>query len=117
MQMKWLHIRRWWGNGKDGKPIEIDIVAGSRDNSSLLVGEVKWSEPDTDRLISIEKKLDYKISVMPFGDGKKIIKTLFVKHKPDNYSGNLIIFDASDIHRHGSFEKLVFIVQYILKSS
>ena len=34
--------QRWWGNGTDGKAMEIDIVAESTDKSTLLIGEVKW---------------------------------------------------------------------------
>ncbi len=34
---------RWWGNGMDGKPMEIDIVAESLDKQYLFIGEVKWS--------------------------------------------------------------------------
>lgn len=94
---RFIDASRWWGNCKDGRPVEIDIVAGSRDKRSLLVGEVKWSEPGKDRLIDIENQLDGKISGMPFSAGKKIIKALFVKQKPDDYSGNLFVFDASDI--------------------
>jgi len=45
---KWLGIdwkpaSPWWGNGLDGTPMEIDVVAESVDGASLLVGEAKWT--------------------------------------------------------------------------
>ena len=34
--------QRWWGNGRDGKNMEIDMIAESLNNEFLLFGEVKW---------------------------------------------------------------------------
>jgi hypothetical protein len=39
----WKPARRWWGPGLDRKPLEIDVVAESRDGTALLVGEVTWA--------------------------------------------------------------------------
>lgn len=40
----WKPGQRWWGNGKDGKVMEIDVIAESADKTCLLLGEVKWSD-------------------------------------------------------------------------
>ncbi|MCF8370447.1 MAG: ATP-binding protein [Bacteroidales bacterium] len=68
---------RWWGNGINQKPMEIDIVAESVDKSSLLVAEVKWTNS-----IDLEfeiNRLNVKCENLPFGIGQKIYKVLFVK--------------------------------------
>jgi len=40
---RWRPASRWWGRGKDGRPMELDFVAGSVDGKALLVGEAKLS--------------------------------------------------------------------------
>jgi hypothetical protein len=42
--IRWKPGQRWWGNGRDGKNMEIDIIAESLNNEFLLFGEVKWEE-------------------------------------------------------------------------
>ena len=40
---KTFHLaQRWWGNGTNKKPMEIDVVAESTDKSTILIGEAKW---------------------------------------------------------------------------
>jgi AAA+ ATPase superfamily predicted ATPase len=41
---QWKPASRWWGAGRDRRPLEIDVVAESGDGKALLLGEVKWSE-------------------------------------------------------------------------
>lgn len=73
---------RWWGRGRDGSPIEIDVVAESSDKKTLVIGEAKWGEktdPETEAEI-----LQRKIHNLPFVKSQKIIPVLFIKnHKPD----------------------------------
>ena len=42
----WKPAQRWWGNGINRKQLEIDVVAESIDEKSLLFGEVKWSNSE-----------------------------------------------------------------------
>jgi hypothetical protein len=39
----WGQASRWWGPGINRTPMEVDIVAASKDGASLLVGEAKLS--------------------------------------------------------------------------
>lgn len=71
---------RWWGAGRDKKPLEVDVVASSTDNSSLLIGEVKWTE--TNDMQPLTALLERKIDALPFTGDKNIVKALFLKHKP-----------------------------------
>ena len=42
--IRWKPGQRWWWGGRDGKNMEIDIIAESLDNKFLLFGEVKWEK-------------------------------------------------------------------------
>jgi AAA+ ATPase superfamily predicted ATPase len=87
--------QRWWGNGNNGKPMEIDIVSRSSDQKIILIGEAKWSQnPD---LQEMDYQLDKKISQLPFIRNEKIVKAFFIPSKPLNYTGNSIVFDAHDL--------------------
>jgi hypothetical protein len=85
---------RWWGHGLDGKPIEMDVVSQTLDRTTLLIGEVKWSQnPD---ISEIERQLDKKITQLPFIRNKKVVKVIFVRKKQATQTSALI-FDAGDI--------------------
>jgi len=43
----WKPAGRWWGRGKNGKMMEIDIVSESFDKKYILFGEAKWNEAET----------------------------------------------------------------------
>ncbi|MBN1699015.1 MAG: ATP-binding protein [Spirochaetales bacterium] len=68
--IEWNVAARWWGKAPDKNPIEIDIVAESLDNKSLLIGEVKWA--DSPDIASIETSLEQKARYLA-GDNKKDI--------------------------------------------
>ncbi len=93
---------RWWGAGRDKKPIEVDIVASSTDHSSLLIGEVKWTEKaDVHALMA---SLESKIAALPFAGGKTIVKALFLKRKPTVLTPGFRILTPADVidtrHHH-----------------
>jgi AAA+ ATPase superfamily predicted ATPase len=67
----------WWGTGLDGKTYEVDLVAESIDNTTLLIGEAKWSKKNEYQKWATE--LLQKIEFLPFIKGKNIIPILFVK--------------------------------------
>ncbi|GHT53327.1 ATPase [Bacteroidia bacterium] len=72
---------RWWGNPAKNVSMELDVVAVSHDEKSLLVGECKWS----DRILSTDElfaELERKAALLPFAKGKTIIPVLFLKQKP-----------------------------------
>lgn len=86
---------RWWGNGLDGKPMEIDIVANSLDNKALLVAEVKWSEKISIR--QTEELLDAKSLNLPIKGRKKIIKAVFVKKRNGEIKSEIKILTPDDV--------------------
>ena len=74
----WRNCRRWWGNGINREPLEIDVVAESADGSTLLVGEAKLTQTarEADRTLA---ELKRKASFLPFArNHPKIVYRLFV---------------------------------------
>jgi len=86
---------RWWGNGLDGKSMEIDLVAESTDHSVMLIGEVKWSDrisPD-----EINTSLNYKYRNAPFARPDRFIKAVFSKNAPATTHPDLIHVGPGDV--------------------
>jgi len=65
--LEWKAASRWWGSGKDRRPMEFDVVAESTDGRHLLVGEVKLSVT-TRQLGPVTKALSEKIGRLPVAD-------------------------------------------------
>lgn len=87
--------QRWWGNGTNGRPMEIDVVSESTDKSTILIGEVKWIDN-----ISIEKirnELKAKIENAPFIQKRKVLQVLFLKRAPENKSKELLFIEPVDV--------------------
>jgi len=76
--IRWKPAQRWWGHGRDGKNMEIDIIAESLDNQFLLFGEVKW-EKKTNMKAAISK-LKKSITNFPKQTDKKIIMAVWCKN-------------------------------------
>ena len=74
---RWEPAQRWWGNGLDGQPREVDVVAASRDGEGLLIGEVKW-ETQTD-LRAVESRLRAIAAVLPLAQGKRVTLACWTK--------------------------------------
>lgn len=89
---KYMPARRWWGN-LNGQNTEIDIMADSIDTTTVLIGEVKWSEKTNHH--EIRDQMQRKIHQMPVSKGKKIQWVCFVKDKKGIESD--WIFDALDV--------------------
>lgn len=87
--------QRWWGNGTDGKAMEIDIVAESTDKSTLLIGEVKWI--DNISVKNIRNELETKIENTPFIQNRKVLQVLFLKQPHEKKSKEIIIISPADI--------------------
>ena len=86
---------RWWGSGNDHTAMEIDIVAESSDKTSILVGEVKWSESISYTKLSAQ--LQYKSENLPFVGNRKIVKVLFLKKLPKTRDNDTIILTPADV--------------------
>ena len=87
--------QRWWGNGTNKKPMEIDVVAESTDKSTLLIGEAKWIDNISSEKIAYE--LIAKTENIPFIQNRKLIHVLFLKRMPDKVSKEMIIITPGDI--------------------
>ena len=87
--------QRWWGNGIDRKPMEIDIIAESTDKSTLLIGEAKWI--DNISVKNIINELQAKINNAPFIQNRKVLQVLFLKQTHENNPNKIIIIKPADI--------------------
>lgn len=83
--LQWKEAYRWWGNGKNGKAMEIDVVAESFDGNTLLFGEAKWGE--NIRIKSVFDKIDYCIENFPGLHKQKVIRVVWLK-KRNRYNKN-----------------------------
>jgi AAA+ ATPase superfamily predicted ATPase len=75
----WGLASRWWGTGKNGQALEIDVMAESIDGQALLVGEVKWS--DRSDAPALVRQLDEKILNCPRVRHKHVVRVLWLKCK------------------------------------
>lgn len=81
--------RRWWGKVKiddEWEDVELDLVAESLDQKTILIGECKWTTGENGRLIT--KRLDKIASALPFAQGKDVRTVLFTKVPPVEDTGN-----------------------------
>lgn len=76
--IRWKPGQRWWGHGRDGKNMEIDIIAESLNNEFLLFGEVKWEE-ETNIKATISK-LKKSMANFPKQTDKKTIMAVWCKN-------------------------------------
>jgi len=76
--IRWKPAQRWWGHGRDGKNMEIDIITESLDNKFLLFGEVKWEEKTN--IKATISKLTKSIANFPKQTDKKIIMAVWCKN-------------------------------------
>ena len=77
--------------------MEVDIVAESLDKSTVLIGEVKWSDKTT--LHQLENTLNTKCLNIPFLDNRKIIKAAFVKQQIGKPVHNTVVFTPKEVIR------------------
>ena len=84
---------RWWGTALDRKKMEIDVLALSTDKSTLLVGEVKWS--DNNLAGEVYESISSKIMKIPFPKPQKIIKVLFQKLPATHH--DMLVFTPEDV--------------------
>ena len=79
---------RWWGNGINGKSMELDLVAESIDKSTILLGEIKWQTKTS--VMALQRELEQKSKNLPFAQNKTILKALFLKNPGKHLSGESI---------------------------
>ncbi len=85
----WGPASRWWGAGRDRKPLEVDLVAETWEGDSILVGEVKWSAPhDAPRLL---RQLEGKAERLPFAKGREVVLALWLKAPARGPTGEQVL--------------------------
>lgn len=87
--IRWKPAQRWWGHGRDGNNMEIDVVAESLDNKSLLFGEVKWEEKTN--IKATISKLRNSAANFPKQTGKEIIMAVWCKDNKMKNREHLLI--------------------------
>ena len=85
---RWGVAGRWWGQGLDRRPLEIDVVAESLDGGRLLVGEVKWSR--VDRPDEELARLRHRAERLPLAEGRQVELALWVAEGADASAGRVV---------------------------
>jgi len=75
---EWGPARRWWGAGKDGAPMELDVVAEALDGSAVMVGEAKWNDADI-HIGEAIARLEAAAQNAPWARGRRVVPVLWVK--------------------------------------
>ena len=76
--IRWKPAQRWWGHGRDGKNMEIDVLAESLDDTSLLFGEAKWEEKTNIR--ATISRLRKAVANFPRRTDRNIIMAVWCKN-------------------------------------
>jgi hypothetical protein len=87
--IRWKPGQRWWGNGRDGKNMEIDIIAESLNNEFLLFGEVKWEEKTN--IKATISKLKKTVANFPKQTEKEIVMAVWCKSNKMKNGEHLLI--------------------------
>ncbi len=85
----WGAARRWWGAGRNRRPLEIDLVAEDTAGDRLLVGEVKWSSPR--EAGTLLRDLKQRIDRLPLAEGREVIPMLWLASSPEDLEGDQVI--------------------------
>lgn len=88
----WKPARRWWGNGNNGKSMEIDTVAESFDGRHILLGEAKWKRDVN--IKSLVNSLKQKAENFPCLKGRKPVFVLWLKDRGKYTIPDVKIIDA-----------------------
>ena len=87
----WGPASRWWGTGKDGRPLEIDVVAETLDRKAILIGEAKWTAGRAD-VARLSADLARRIANAPFIHGRTVVPALWLKRRSATESGMALIY-------------------------
>ncbi|HBB93235.1 MAG TPA: hypothetical protein DC042_16340 [Bacteroidales bacterium] len=94
----WLPALPWWGNDRNGKPLEIDLISESSDARTVLIGECKWTEQVNPA--KILSSLQDKASRLHWLKGRNIRYALFTRN-PHTGPAELNSITAEEVTRRG----------------
>ncbi len=92
--MPCLPAQSWWGNDRNGKPLELDLVTESTDRKVVFIGECKWTNEVNPE--AILKELHEKSSRLSWLDNRNIRYLLFTKQQHPG-PPDLKIITADDV--------------------
>ncbi|MBI3924527.1 MAG: ATP-binding protein [Armatimonadetes bacterium] len=92
---EWNPASPWWGNGRDGCPLEVDLVTDSTDGTALLVGSVKWEEET--RLPRTAAALAAQVEQLPFVEGRQVHLALWVKRSHGESPAGCEVLDPGKV--------------------
>ncbi len=90
---EWGAADRWWGTGMDGKAMELDAVAESRDGKAVLLGSAKWSAAE-DSPAKARERLLAAAKNLAFVRGREVVPVLWAKRGRKNGEACLQTPDA-----------------------
>ena len=91
---QWEPARRWWGAGLDGRAMEIDVVAESRDKKAVLIGEAKWNAAEI-HADAVKERLLFLARNCAFTRGRKIVPALWAKRGRKDPGLHIVTSDAA----------------------
>jgi uncharacterized protein len=97
LRTEWGTAASWWGAGEDRAPLEVDLVALSRDGSQLLVGEAKWQDRvDWPRETAA---LRAKAARLPPARGRRPRLAIWARRTPARMPADVACFTPRDVLR------------------
>ena len=87
--IRWKPAQHWWGYGRDGKNMEIDVIAESLDNKFLLFGEAKWEEKTN--IEATMSKLKKAAANFPKQTEKEMVMAVWCKNNNIKNGEHLLI--------------------------
>ena len=92
--MEWEPGQRWWGAGTDGRPLEVDVVAQSRDGRALLVGEAKLQLARAE-IGRARGDLHARTERLPFAAKfDQVVEVIFAAHVPEGTRAKNVVTGA-----------------------
>jgi len=93
--LQWKPAARWWGRGRDGGPMEIDVVSESFDRQHILFGEAKWRQVRNTG--AVFKKLQHAAQNYPHMRGQKPIFACWFKQAGKSASAEVTVLRPRDL--------------------
>jgi AAA+ ATPase superfamily predicted ATPase len=91
---QWKPAARWWGNGRNGENMEIDLIAESIDGQSILFGEAKWQKKTN--IKQILNKLTQQAENFPNIGKRKVVLAAWCRQH-GTYPEHEHIFTPKDV--------------------
>ncbi len=95
---EWKPAGRWWGGDRDGRPMEVDVMAESTDGSAVLVGEAKWGAVKKSPEF-LHDRLREKATRCPAVKGRAVVTALWLGNRKGRSTAELDYYTEADVLR------------------